>query len=128
MIPAIIGGLWAGSWQGAVNGFLWGGLVRMFLVHQITWSVASFSHRYGKRPFDTGDMSANNIWTAIPSFGSGLQNNHHAFPTSAYLGLKWWEIDMTAWFIRVLAWLGIVWDVKHPTAEQIEAKLLKPAS
>ncbi|WP_137937662.1 acyl-CoA desaturase [Chitinivorax sp. B] len=126
LIPAAIGGLLKGTWMGAWEGLLWGGFVRMFLVHQATWGLASFSHRFGPSPFDTKDQSANNIWVALATFGSGWQNNHHAFPQSAYLGLKWWEIDMTAWVIAAFAKVGLVWNVRRPTAAQIEAKRIKP--
>ena len=79
LIPAAIGGVVTQSWMGAINGFLWGGLTRMFLVHHSTWSNASFSHVYGSRPFTTGDLSANNWWCALPTFGASWQNNHHMF-------------------------------------------------
>ena len=125
LIPAVIGGVIEGSWMGALTGFLWGGLVRMFLVHQSTWGLASYSHRFGPSPFYTGehDQSSNNVWVAIASFGSGWQNNHHAFPTSAFLGLKWYQIDMTAWFIVLLEKLGLAWNVKRPSKAQIKEKL-----
>ncbi len=125
-IPMAIGGWGKGTWSGAYEGLLWGGFVRMFLVHQATWGLASFSHRFGASPFNTRDHSCNNVWVAIATFGSGWQNNHHAFPYSAYLGLKRHEIDPTVWLIRFFAFLGLVWNVKQPTPAQIQAKLLKP--
>jgi stearoyl-CoA desaturase (delta-9 desaturase) len=124
-IPAIIGGAVTQSWMGALNGFLWGGLLRMFLVHHSTWSNASFSHVYGSRPFATGDLSANNFWCALPTFGASWQNNHHMFPGSAVLGLEWWQVDLGAFFIRVFAAVGLVWDVHEPPApETMAAKRL----
>jgi stearoyl-CoA desaturase (delta-9 desaturase) len=120
-IPGIIGGLVTWSWSGALSGFLWGGLFRMFLLHHSTWSNASFSHVFGGRPFATGDLSANNFWCAIPTFGASWQNNHHMFPTSAYLGFEWWQIDIGAWFIRAMAAVGLVWDVKGRPAETLQA-------
>jgi stearoyl-CoA desaturase (delta-9 desaturase) len=122
-LPALIGGAVAGTWMGLVNGFLWGGLVRMFLVHHSTWSNASFSHVYGGRPFATGDLSANNWWCALPTFGASWQNNHHMFPSSAYLGLEWWQVDLGAVFIRLFSAFGLVWNVNRPpTLEMMAAK------
>lgn len=123
IIPAIIEGIIERSWLGLLNGFLWGGLVRMFLVHHSTWSNGSFAHRYGTRPFNTGDLSANNIWVAIPTFGASWQNNHHAFPNSAFLGFKWWQIDVAGWFIYIFAKLRLVWNVKQVTYQMLEDKI-----
>lgn len=123
-LPALIGGLATHSWYGALTGFLWGGLVRMFLVHHTTWAVASVCHVFGSRPFATGDRSANNIWLALPSFGSCYQNNHHAFPTSAILGLHWWEYDIAGWVIRALALTNLATGVRRPTNAQLERKRL----
>jgi stearoyl-CoA desaturase (delta-9 desaturase) len=130
LVPAAIGWAITGTWVGAVSGFLWGGAVRIFLVQHVTWSVASFSHRFGGAEFATDDQSRNLIWTAIPSFGSGWQNNHHAFPNSAYLGLRWWQPDFAATAIRVMSWVGLAWNLRRPTPEQIQARRLKasPAS
>lgn len=123
LLPAVIGGVLSGTWTGALGGFLWGGLVRMFLVHHSTWSNASFSHVYGGRPFATGDLSANNLWCAVPTFGASWQNNHHMFPSSAFLGLEWWQIDIGAYVIRALVALGVVWDVNAaPSREAMAAK------
>lgn len=122
-IPALLGGLLTFSLLGFFNGLLWGGLVRMFLVHQVTWSVASISHRFGSAPFSTGDYSKNNFFTALLSFGSGWQNNHHAFPGSAFIGLRWWQIDIAAWLISILKFFGLVWNVKKPSSKQIRTKL-----
>ena len=123
LLPAVIGGVLSGTWTGALGGFLWGGLVRMFLVHHSTWSNASFSHVYGGRPFATADLSANNFWCAVPTFGASWQNNHHMFPTSAFLGLAWWQIDIGAFFIRALAAFGVVWNViPAPSTEAMAAK------
>ena len=91
LLPALIGFAITRDGQGALSGFLWGGVVRMFVVQNLTWSVASFTHRFGPQRFETGDESRNLLWTALPSFGSGYQNNHHAFPSSAFLGMRWWD-------------------------------------
>lgn len=114
VIPAVIGGLITSTWMGVIQGFLWGGLVRMFLVHHSTWSNASFSHVFGGRPFKSDDLSANNLWCAIPTLGASWQNNHHTFPSSAFLGLKWWQIDLAGWFIRGLIAVGLAWNVVGP--------------
>lgn len=125
VIPTLIGLLVTGTAWGALSGFLWGGLVRMFVVQNVTWSVASVTHRFGSVRYDTGDESRNLIWTALPSFGSGYQNNHHAFPQSARLGQRWWEVDVGAMAIRVLSWLGLAWDLKRPTERQLRSKLIR---
>ncbi|ACR10999.1 stearoyl-CoA 9-desaturase [Teredinibacter turnerae T7901] len=122
IIPAAIGGIVTNSWYGALTGFLWGGLVRMFFVTHSTWLNGSFAHRYGSKPFETGDHSANNFWCAIPTFGASWQNNHHAFPLSAMLGLKWWQIDIAWYFIWVFEKLGLAWSVRRLTPEHIERK------
>jgi len=127
LLPALIGWALAGDGWGALSGFLWGGLARMFVVQNVTWAVASASHRFGYTRFATGDESRNLIWTALPSFGSGYQNNHHAFPHSAFLGLRWWELDVGAMALRVLSWLGLAWNLNSPDERQLREKLLAPA-
>ena len=121
VIPAVAGLLLTGTAYGMLEGFLWGGPVRLLIVHHANWAVGSLSHLYGRRPFETGDHSANNMLVAIISFGEGLQNNHHAFPTSARHAIEWWEPDITGWVIGGLERLGLIWDVKHPSAEAISA-------
>ena len=123
-LPALIGLIVYGTLWGAFTCFLWGGLVRMFLVHHTTWSVASICHRFGGVRFNTGDRSRNNFWLAIPSFGSAWQNNHHAFPSSAHLGLRWWEIDLTALFCQALSSVGLAWNVRRPAPARIKKQLL----
>jgi stearoyl-CoA desaturase (delta-9 desaturase) len=123
LLPAGLGWLVTGTLWGALSGFLWGGLARMFVVQNVTWAVASASHRFGPKPFETGDESRNLIWTALPSFGSGYQNNHHAFPHSAFLGMRWWELDVGAWAIRVLAALGLAWNLQRPSPAELRARL-----
>ncbi|WP_200892398.1 acyl-CoA desaturase [Aliterella atlantica] len=121
-IPTIIGGLLTMTWMGAFEGLIWGGLVRIFLAHQVINSTNSICHLYGSRPFDSSDRSANNLWLAIPSWGQSWHNNHHAFPNSAVVGLDWWQIDLGGWVIRLLEKSGLAWNVKVPTASLIEAK------
>ena len=112
LIPTAVGlGLIHGSWLGAFLGFLWGGLVRMFLVDNSVLSINSFSHVFGSYDFETDDHSRNNPWVALPTFGESWQNNHHAFASSAAIGLRWWQIDFGYWLIAGLSKLGVVWDV-----------------
>ncbi|NER25633.1 MAG: acyl-CoA desaturase [Symploca sp. SIO1C2] len=121
-IPTCIGGVLRGSWDGAFNGFLWGGLVRLFLTENFIWSINSITHVYGCRLFNTNEQSTNNIWLAIPTLGEAWHNNHHAFPHSAKFGLKWWQVDLGYWVIFTLKAVGLAWDIKVPTAGMIEFK------
>jgi stearoyl-CoA desaturase (delta-9 desaturase) len=122
LIPSVLGGILHGSWLGAFQGFLWGGAVRLFVVDNAILSINSFSHAYGTHPFNTNDNSRNNPWVAIPTWGESWQNNHHAFESSAAIGLKWWQIDLGYSLIWLLEKFGFVWDVNLPTAKMIEAK------
>jgi len=110
-IPALAGFVLTQSLIGALTGFLWGGLVRIFFVHHVTWSINSVCHYFGRRRFATDDHSRNNIWLALPSLGEAWHHNHHAFPTSASHGLKWYEIDLSALMIRGMARIGLASDV-----------------
>ncbi len=114
LVPAILGGLLTGTWMGAWFGVLWGGLARIFLVHHVTWSVNSVCHLWGRRPFRSADQSRNNFLFAVLALGEGWHNNHHAFPTSARHGLRWWQLDVSYWIIRGLALVGLAWNVKVP--------------
>jgi stearoyl-CoA desaturase (delta-9 desaturase) len=115
LIPVGIGYA-IGGWWGALTGFLWGGLVRVFLGHHVTWSVNSVCHLWGTRPYESGDESRNNPVVGLLAMGEGWHNNHHAFPTSARHGLRWWQIDVGYYVIRLLAWLRLAWNVKLPGA------------
>lgn len=122
VLPALLGWTLTGVLAGALSGLLWGGFARMFVVQNVTWSVASACHRFGSAPFEAGDQSRNLWWAGWLSFGSGYQNTHHAFPNSAFLGLRWWEFDVTAWAIRALASVGWVWNPKRLNARELDAK------
>ncbi len=124
-IPTILGGLLHYSWIGALQGLLWGGFVRIFLVDNVILSVNSLSHVYGTHPFDTKDNSRNNPWIALPTFGESWQNNHHAFASSASIGLQWWQVDFGYWMVWLLGKLGLAWDINLPSAEMMAAKTLK---
>lgn len=122
LIPAAIGGLLTQSWAGAFWGFIWGGLVRVLLVHHVTWSINSVCHLWGRRPYQTGDESRNNSLFGVLALGEGWHNTHHAFPTSARHGLQWWQPDVSYWVIRALAALGLAWNIKLPTLKSQTAR------
>jgi stearoyl-CoA desaturase (delta-9 desaturase) len=117
ILPAVLGGLLTWSWRGAITGLIWGGLLRIFLVHHVTWSVNSACHLWGRRPFRSPDESRNNALFGILALGEGWHNTHHAFPTSARHGLRWWQIDVSYWVIRGLALLRLAWDVRLPSRQ-----------
>lgn len=121
LVPMALGGLIGGSWTSAWLGLLWGGIVRIFLVHHITWSVNSVCHLWGTRPFKSGDHSRNNLIFGILGFGEGWHNNHHAFPFSSRHGLRWWQFDAGYLLIRTLQCVGLAWDVRTPTTAQQQA-------
>jgi stearoyl-CoA desaturase (delta-9 desaturase) len=112
LIPAVLGGLLTGTWMGFASGLVWGGLARIFLVHHVTWSVNSLCHFWGTQPFRTADESRNNFLFGALGLGEGWHNNHHAFPTSARFGLRWWQIDVGYWLIHVLSLLGLASTVR----------------
>jgi stearoyl-CoA desaturase (delta-9 desaturase) len=116
LVPAVLGGVLTQTWTGVVLGLVWGGLVRIFLVHHVTWSVNSVCHLWGRRPYQVGDHSRNNFLFGILAMGEGWHNNHHAFPTSARHGLRWWQIDASYWVIRGLNLLGLAWKVRLPAS------------
>jgi stearoyl-CoA desaturase (Delta-9 desaturase) len=118
LIPAALGYALTGTWKGALTGYLWGGLVRIFFVHHVTWSINSVCHFFGRRRFQTDDHSTNVFWLAIPSFGESWHHNHHAFPRSAKHGLRWYEIDISGLFILGLQKLGLASNVVTISAER----------
>ena len=113
--PAVAGGLLTWSWQGAVTAFFWGSLVRVSLLHHVTWSINSICHTLGERPFVSRDKSANVWWLAIPSMGESWHNLHHADPTCARHGIGRGQIDMSARVIWALEKLGWAYAVRWPT-------------
>ncbi|MBA3867499.1 MAG: fatty acid desaturase [Solirubrobacterales bacterium] len=117
-IPALAGFLLTGTLLGALTGLLWGGLVRVFFVHHITWSVNSVCHFLGSRRFDTDDRSTNVFWLALPSLGESWHHNHHAFPRSAVHGLKRWEPDPSALIISALEKVGLARNVIRISPER----------
>jgi len=126
-LPALASYAVSGTLAGAATGLLWGGLVRIFFVHHVTWSVNSICHFFGTRRFDTDDRSTNVFWLALPSLGESWHHNHHAFPRSAVHGLRRREIDPSAMIIGTLEKLGLAWNVvRISPARQAERRAAQP--
>jgi len=121
-IPFAVGYAIGGELVAGLTALLWGGAVRVFLVHHVTYSINSICHVFGRRRFATSDESRNVFWLAIPTMGEAWHNNHHAFPTSAAHGLGRWELDPSAMVIRALERLGLAWDVVRISPERQAAK------
>jgi stearoyl-CoA desaturase (Delta-9 desaturase) len=117
-----------GTLDAALTGLLWGAGVRMLVVHHVTYSINSLCHFFGRRRFPTGDESRNLFWLALPTFGESWHNNHHAFPTSAFHGMRRWEIDPSAIVIRALERVGLVWDVVRIDPERQARKAAAEAA
>jgi stearoyl-CoA desaturase (delta-9 desaturase) len=124
-LPAAAGYLITGTLLGAATGLLWGGLVRVFFVHHVTWSVNSVCHFLGSRRFEVDDHSTNVFWLALPSLGESWHHNHHAFPRSAVHGLRRWELDPSAVVITALERLGLAWNVIRIAPERQRAKTIR---
>ncbi|MDQ3435035.1 MAG: acyl-CoA desaturase [Actinomycetota bacterium] len=122
LVPFGLGYALGGSWLTGLTGLLWGGLVRMLVLHHVTFSINSLCHFFGRRRFDTDDHSRNLLWLAPLSFGESWHNNHHAFPTSARHGLRPWELDLSAMLIRGLESVGLAWDVVRVSGERQDAR------
>ena len=113
-----------GSVTTGLTGMLWGGLVRVFLLHHVTYSINSLCHFFGRKRFATGDESRNLLWLAPLSFGESWHNNHHAFPTSAHHGMRAWEVDPSALVILGLEKTGLAWDVVRIGPERQRRKAI----
>jgi stearoyl-CoA desaturase (Delta-9 desaturase) len=124
--PAVLGGLITWSWAGALSAFFWASLVRIFVLHHVTWSINSICHAIGERPFAARDKSANFWPLAILSFGESWHNMHHADPTSARHGVLRGQIDESARVIWLFEKLGWATDVRWPKPERLE-RLKVPA-
>jgi stearoyl-CoA desaturase (delta-9 desaturase) len=118
VIPALAGFAITGTALGALTGLLWGGLVRIFFVHHVTWSVNSVCHFLGSRRFDTDDRSTNVFWLAVPSLGESWHHNHHAFPRSAVHGLRRWVPDPWAMIIAAMEKIGVARNVIRISPER----------
>lgn len=122
LLPPLVGGLVTLSWQGALSAFFWGSLVRVALLHHVTWSINSICHALGSRPFRSRDRSGNVWWLAVLSCGESWHNLHHADPTSARHGVLRGQIDSSARLIRWFELAGWVRDVRWPDAQRIAAR------
>jgi stearoyl-CoA desaturase (delta-9 desaturase) len=125
-IPTLAGYAVSGSLAGAATGLLWGGLVRVFFVHHVTWSINSVCHFTGSRRFAIDDHSTNVFWLALPTMGESWHHNHHAFPRSARHGLRWWELDISGLVIGALERLGLAWNVVRIAPERQAQKEAPP--
>ncbi|HEY4428087.1 MAG TPA: fatty acid desaturase [Solirubrobacteraceae bacterium] len=123
-IPFGLGVLLGGTVAAGLEGMLWGGAVRIFVLHHVTYSINSLCHFFGRRRFATDDESRNLAWLAPLSFGEAWHNNHHAFPTSAVHGMARWELDLSGISISALERLGLAWDVQRAAPERQAAKAL----
>jgi stearoyl-CoA desaturase (Delta-9 desaturase) len=119
-----LGWLIGGTLTAALTGLLWGGAVRVLVVHHVTYSINSLCHFFGRRRFDTGDESRNLAWLSVLSMGEAWHNNHHAFPTSAAHGLRWYEFDVSGLVIRGIERVGLAWDVVRIDPARQQRKLL----
>ena len=122
LLPAVLGYAITGTWHGAWGAFLWGSLVRIFLLHHVTWSINSICHFYGTKPYESKDESRNNWMLSILSMGESWHNNHHAFPSAARHGIDRGQVDISARVIQTMARLGWVTDVRTVDEAQREAK------
>jgi stearoyl-CoA desaturase (Delta-9 desaturase) len=121
-VPFGLGMALTGSIAGGLTGLLWGGAVRIFLLHHITFSINSLCHYFGRRPFSTGDQSRNLAWLAPLAFGEAWHNNHHAFPTSASHGLSRRQLDPGGWLISAMERCHLAWDVVRIDPERQQAR------
>jgi stearoyl-CoA desaturase (Delta-9 desaturase) len=124
----VIGLLVKGTLTGALVTLVWAGLVRIFLLHHATFSINSICHYFGARRFETDDESTNVGWLSLATFGESWHNNHHAFPTSAFHGLRPRELDLGGQFIRVLERVGLAWDVVRVSPERQQRRVAGTAT
>jgi stearoyl-CoA desaturase (Delta-9 desaturase) len=125
LVPFLLGWLIGGTIEAALTGLLWGGLVRMLVVHHVTYSINSLCHFFGRKDFDTGDESRNLLWLSPFTFGESWHNNHHAFPTSYRHGLRFWQLDISAGVIWLLEKAGLAWDVVRVSPDRQARKALR---
>ncbi|MFL5844364.1 MAG: acyl-CoA desaturase [Solirubrobacteraceae bacterium] len=126
-LPLVLGLLVSGTLHGALTALVWGGFVRIALLHHITWSVNSICHFFGRRRFATDDYSTNVVWLALPSLGEAWHHNHHAFSRSAFHGLRRSEqlMDPTGWVIRLMRRSGLAWNVVSIGPDRQQSKLAR---
>jgi stearoyl-CoA desaturase (Delta-9 desaturase) len=123
LIPFFLGLAISGTLAGGLTALLWGGLVRIFFLHHVTWSINSVCHFFGRRRFSVDDHSTNVFWLALPSLGESWHHNHHAFPRSAKHGLRWWEVDISGLVIAGMKRLGLARDVVTVSPEKQAERL-----
>jgi stearoyl-CoA desaturase (delta-9 desaturase) len=123
-LPFGLGVALTGTVVGGLTGLLWGGAVRIFVLHQATFSINSLCHYFGVRSYETGDESRNLAWLALPTLGEAWHNNHHAFPTSASHGHGRWQPDPSAALIWALERGGLAWDVVRIAPERRLARAI----
>lgn len=128
LLPPLVGGLVTWSWQGALTAFFWGSLVRVGLLHHVTWSINSICHTLGERPFRSRDKSGNVWWLAVLSMGESWHNLHHADPTCARHGVLKGQVDSSARVIWAFERLGWAYDVRWPKADRLAARRLERAA
>lgn len=128
LIPPLVGGLWSWSWQGALTAFFWGSLVRVSLLHHVTFSINSVCHVVGRKPFETKDRSGNVWWLAVPSMGESWHNLHHAEPSAARHGVLRGQIDTSARLIWVFEKLRWVSHVRWPDRRALSARAREAAA
>lgn len=122
LIPGVIAYSVYGTMASFIEGAIWGGLVRMFIVHHITWALNSFAHVIGKQDYKTGDFSRNIAVLSVISMGESWHNNHHAFPKSALFGVGKWQPDPGYWLIKLLEKLNLISGVRMP--HNIQSKII----
>ena len=128
LLPSLLGGLITMSWTGALTAFFWASVVRIGVLHHITWSINSICHAWGKRPFETRDRAVNVWWLAAISGGESWHNLHHADPTCARHGVDKGQIDSSAQLIALFEALGWAHDVRWPKKERLDARRAVPAA
>ena len=122
LLPALVGGLVTMSFSGALSAFFWGSIVRIGLLHHVTWSINSICHTWGERPFATKDRAVNVWWLAVASGGESWHNLHHADPTCARHGVDKGQVDSSARIIQAFEKLGWAHDVRWPKPERLAAR------
>jgi stearoyl-CoA desaturase (delta-9 desaturase) len=125
----------AGGWDGGLASFftqtsgwaclVWGFLISTVLTYHVTFSINSLSHLWGKRRYATDDDSRNNWLLALLTLGEGWHNNHHHYQSAANQGFFWWEIDISFAVLRVLSWVGLVWDLRRPGSRALTFRTLE---
>ena len=123
LVPAALGWLLDPTLEGALTAALWGGPVRIFALHHVTWSINSVCHFFGTRRFAVDDHSTNVFWLSVLSMGESWHHNHHACPRSARHGLRWWEVDITAYVIKVMQATRLAWNVVEIGADRQRSRL-----